>query len=147
MSPLFPHANLVAGVMVLLVGFLFHWVGQLVSLFNWDFATRIGLQDKGAPPEFLIYERGTAAADAAIGWIYGLAGVGLILDAPWGFTLAWFPGVILIYHSISAWFWYGNQMKAGYALLTDPKRSVWCLANLATGLLAVAVAWAATGLP
>ena len=145
MNPLFPYSNLVAGILVLLVGFLFHWVGQLISVLNWEFATRVGLQEKGAPPEFVIYERGTAAADVAIGWIYGLAGVGLILGAPWGVTLAWFPGVILIYHSFSAWFWYGNQMKAGYQIFTDPKRFVWCLVNLVTGVLAVAVAWAATG--
>ena len=27
---------------MLIVGFLFHWVGQLISLINWDFDTRIG---------------------------------------------------------------------------------------------------------
>jgi len=145
MNPLFPYANIVAGVLVLIVGFLFHWVGQLVSLLNWEFAERIGLQEKGAPPEFVIYERGTAAADVIIGWLYGVAGVGLLLNEPWGYTLAWFPGVILIYHGLSAWYWYGNQMKAGYTSFTDPKRAIWCLANLATGMLTVAVAWSATG--
>jgi len=140
----FPHANIVAGVLVLIIGFIFHWVGQLISVLNWGFATRIGLQEKGGPPEYLVYERGTAVADAALGWIYGIAGVGLILDAPWGFKLAWFPGVVLIYHSISAWFWYGNQKRAGHALLSDAKRISWCLANFAAGVLAVAVAWNGT---
>lgn len=141
MSQVFPHANVVAGTLVLIVGFTFHWIGQLVSVLNWDLATRMGLQEKGAPPEFLVYERGSAVADIAIGWIYGIAGVGLILGTSWGFTLAWFPGVLLIYHSISAWFWYGNQRKAGYPLMSGAKRIMWCLANLVTGGLAVAVAW------
>ena len=141
MNQLFPHANVAAGVLVLVVGFTFHWIGQLVSILNWDFATRIGLQEQDAPPEYLAYERGTAVADVAIGWTYGIAGVGLIAGAPWGFTLAWFPGVILIYHGISAWFCYGNQNKAGHALMSDAKRISWCLANLVTGVLAVAVAW------
>ena len=144
MNQLFLHANIVARVLVLLVGFTFHWIGQLVSVLNWDFATRIGLQEKGTPREYLVYERGTAVADVAIGWTYGIAGVGRILGAPWGFTLAWFPGVVLIYHSLSAWFWYGNQKKAGHLLMSDAKRTIWCLANLVTGVLTVAVAWNAT---
>lgn len=141
MDQLFPHANVVAGVLVLIVGFVFHWVGQLISILNWQLATRIGLQESGGPPEYLVYERGTAAADAAIGWIYGVAGVGLLLGEPWGFKLAWFPGVVLLYHSLCAWFWYGNQKKAGHQLFSDDKLVVWCLANFATGALAVAVAW------
>ncbi len=141
---LFPYAHIVAGVLVLLVGFIFHWVGQLVSLVNWDFATRIGLQDKGAPPEFLVYERGTAVADVAIGWVYGVAGVGLLLGTPWGFKLAWIPGVVLVYHGISAWFWYGNQKKLGRQMMSDAVRIPWCVANVITGGLAIAVAWNAT---
>jgi hypothetical protein len=143
MNQLFPYANVVAGVLVLVVGFAFHWIGQLVSVIDWDFATRIGLQEKDAPPEFRVYEHGIAVADVAIGWIYGIAGVGLIAGASWGFTLAWFPGVILIYHSVSAWFWFGNQKKAGYALMSDSTRIAWCLVNLVSGLLVVAVAWKA----
>jgi hypothetical protein len=138
---LFPYANVIAGVLVLVVAFTFHWVGQLISLVNWDFATKIGLQEKGSPPEFIVYEHAIAVADVAIGWIYGVAGVGLILGAPRGFTHAWFPGVVLIYHSISAWFWFGNQNKAGYPLTSNPVKVAWCAANFATGLLAVAVAW------
>jgi hypothetical protein len=140
-NQLFPYANVITGVLVLVVAFTFHWVGQLISLVNWDFAMKIGLQEKGSPAEFIVYEHGIAVADVAIGWIYGIAGVGLILGAPWGFTLAWFPGVVLIYHSISAWFWFGNQTKAGYPLTSKAKGVIWCVANLATGVLAVAVAW------
>jgi hypothetical protein len=43
MSALFPYANFVAGVLILVVGFCFHWLGQLVSVLNWNLATRIGL--------------------------------------------------------------------------------------------------------
>ena len=138
---LFPHANVAAGILVLIVGFGFHFVGQLISLLDWDLAMRLGLQEKDAPPEFQVYERGTAAADVAIGWIYGIAGVGLILGHPWGYKLAWIPGAVLVYHSFGAWFLFGNQTRAGYPLFTNRFRLLWCGANLVTGLLAVAVAW------
>ena len=141
MSQLFPGANIVAGVLVLAVGFIFHWIGQLISVLNWDLATRIGLQEKGMLPEYKVYEHAIAAADVAIGWIYGIAGVGLILGTPWGLKLAWFPGVVLIYHSISFWFWTGNRKRSGHQLTADSLRVVWILANMITGVLAILVAW------
>lgn len=140
-DPLFPYAHIVTGVLVLIVGFGFHFVGQLVSIINWDFATRIGVQAKNTPPEFLVYEKGTAVADVAIGWVYGVAGVGLLLGTSWGFTLSWIPGAIVLYHGISAWFWYGNQRRLGHPLMSDAVRIPWCTANVATGLLTIAVAW------
>lgn len=45
LNSVFPYDNVVAGVLVLVVGFGFHWIGQLVSVLNWDLAARIGLQD------------------------------------------------------------------------------------------------------
>ena len=132
---------LFAGILVLVIGFGFHFVGQLISLLNWDLAMRVGLQEKDAPPEFQIYERATAVADVAIGWVYGIAGLGLILDARWGYVLAWGPGAVLTYHAINAWFLFGNQTKAGYPLFSNRFRTLWCGANLVTGLLALAVAW------
>ena len=141
MNQLFPYANIVAGVLVLIVGFGFHWVGQLISVLNWDLASRIGLQEGGSPPEYKVYEQAIAVADVALGWIYGIAGVGLILGSQWGFRLAWFPGVILIYHVISFWFWTRNQKKAGHHLMPDAGRIGWALANCITGALAILVAW------
>ena len=120
-----------------------HWIGQLVSIINWGFASRIGLQEKGMPKEFKVYEHAIAVADVAVGWIYGFAGVGLILNTPWAYKLIWFPGAILIYHGISAWFWLGNQRKIGYQLLSNSFRILWSLLNLITGILAVAIAWKA----
>jgi hypothetical protein len=144
MDQAFPYANIVAGVLVLAVGFVFHWIGQLISIVNWNLATRIGLQEKGMLPEYKVYEHAIAVADVAIGWIYGIAGVGLILGTTWGFKLAWFPGVVLIYHSISFWLWTGNQMRSGQKLTADPLRIGWSLANMITGVLAILVAWSAT---
>lgn len=141
MDQLFPYANIVTGILVFIIGFLAHWVGQLISLINWDFATKIGLQEKGMPKEFKVYEHAIAVADVAIGWIYGIAGVGLILDTWWGYKLAWFPGVVLLYHGISAFFWFGNQRKMGYEMVTNGFRITWSLLNIITGLLAIAVAW------
>ena len=40
MSPLFPYANVVVGLLVLLLGFGFHWLGQLISVLDWQLATR-----------------------------------------------------------------------------------------------------------
>jgi len=141
MNQFFPLANIITGVLVLIVGFLFHWVGQLISLLNWEFATKIGLQDKGLMPEYRVYDEAIAAADVLIGWIYGIAGIGLVLGASWGFKLAWFPGVICIYHSLSFWFWSKNQRKAGHRLMSDFARRIWFLANIITGILAVLTAW------
>ena len=141
MNQLFPYANIVAGALVLVVGFVFHWIGQLISVIDWDLATRMGLQEKELLPEYKVYEHGIAVADVAIGWIYGIAGVGLVLGTQWGFKLAWFPGVVLIYHGISFWFWSGNQKRAGHQLIAEPARIGWTLANIGTGVLAVAIAW------
>jgi hypothetical protein len=143
MISVFPYAHIVAGVLVLVVGFVFHWVGQLISLLNWEYAKRIGLQEEGLLPEYEVYERAIAVSDVALGWIYGLAGVGLILGTRWGFKLAWFPGVVLIYHAVGFWFWTGNRRKAGHPLMSDPMRIGWAVANGLTGVLAVLVAWTA----
>ena len=138
---LFPYANIVVGVLIFVVGFIFHWFGQLISVINWDFAKKIGLQEKRLIPEFKVYEHAIAVADVAIGWIYGIAAVGLIVNASWAFKLAWFPGIIMIYHSISFWVWVGNQNKSGHPTTSSVFKVVWFLANFIPGLLAVLLAW------
>ena len=119
----FPHANLVVGFLVLLVGFIFHWLGQLICLLNWDLAARIGLAEKDIPPEYKDYELGMAAADVIIGWTYGLAGVGLLWGVAWGFRLAWIPGVVFTYHGLSFWFWSRNQSAPD--IVCGPSHSAW----------------------
>lgn len=141
MDQVVPYANVVAGVLVLVVGFLFHWIGQLISVLNWDLAARIGLQEATLLPEYKVYESAIAKADVALGWVYGLAGLGLVLGAPWGYKLAWIPGVVLVYHGISYWFWTGNRRQAGHKLVGDSMRIGWTVANLAAGALAILVAW------
>jgi hypothetical protein len=141
MDPLFPHANVLVGLLVFVVGFLFHFIGQLISLISWELAERIGIAERGILPEYRAYEEGMAAADVALGWIYGLAGLGLVLDLPWSFKLAYFPGVVMIYHSISFWFWSRNQIKAGNIYRTESMRIGWFLANFITGILALLIAW------
>ena len=143
MDQLFPYANVVTGILVFIIGFLAHWVGQLISLINWDFATKIGLQEKGMPKEFKVYEHAIAVGDVALGWIYGLAGIGLILGTWWGYKLAWFPGIVLLYHGISVLVWMGNQRKIGYEIVSNPFRFTWSSLNIITGLLAITVAWVA----
>ena len=141
MNQIFPYANIITGVLILIVGFIFHWVGQLICLLNWEFATKIGLQEKGLIPEYRAYEEAIAVADSLIGWIYGIAGMGVILGTTWGFKLLWFPGVIFIYHSLSFWFWSNNQRKAGHRFMSDSGRIIWFLANIITGILAILIAW------
>jgi hypothetical protein len=68
MSPLFPHANIVTAVLVFIVGFCAHWLGQLISVINWDLATRYGLQEKGLPAEYKVYEHAIAVADSLLAW-------------------------------------------------------------------------------
>jgi len=141
MSNLFPYANIVAGILILLVGFGAHWIGQLISVLNWKFATKLGLQEADLIPEYKVYEHAIAVADSVLGWIYGVAAFGLLLNFDFGYRLAWIPGSILLYHSISAWVWEGNRRAAGKGLWSDQLRIGWCILNAATGLLALAVAW------
>ncbi|MCP4580310.1 MAG: hypothetical protein GY839_01735 [candidate division Zixibacteria bacterium] len=141
MNEIFPYSNIVAGILVLIVGFIFHWLGQLISIIDWDIATKLGLQEKELPPEYKVYEHANAIADVAIGWLYGIAGFGLLLGVSWGYKLAWIPGAILLYHGISFWFWNVNQRNSGHKLNSDTLRIGWTTANLITGLLAITVAW------
>jgi hypothetical protein len=144
MNNLFPYDNIIVAVLIFIVGFLFHWVGQLISIINWDFATKIGLQESNMLKEYKAYEHAMAVADSMIGWIYGLAAVGLFFKTDWGYRIAWFPGVILIYHSISFWFWTANRKKNGYDYTPKPFRIGWSLANFITGVLTILIAWNAS---
>jgi hypothetical protein len=143
MNHLFPYDNIVAGILILIVGFLFHWVGQLVSVFNWKLAERIGFQEKGLPGKYKDYEHGTAMADVVIGWIYAIAGIGLILGTNWSYKLAWISGAIFSYHGLIAWFNERNRRKAGYRFMSNTVIITWSSANIITGVLAIALAWTA----
>jgi hypothetical protein len=136
----FPYANIVAGILILVVGFGLHFIAQLISLVKRDFAVSIGIWEKDMIPEFEVYERAIAVADVMIGWIYGIAAIGLFLNAPWAYKLAWIPGIIMIYHGLSFWFWTGNQNRLGHSLHTFKFRIGWFTANLVTGILAILVA-------
>jgi hypothetical protein len=61
-TQIFPYANIIVGILILIVGFIFHWIGQLISAIDWNFATRIGFQEKKLIPEFIVYEHAIAAA-------------------------------------------------------------------------------------
>jgi hypothetical protein len=138
----FPYANVVAGVLVLFVGFGIHFVAQLVSVVDWDLGTKLGLQEKGMRPEHRNYEQAIAVADSLIAWTYGVAGVGLIIDASWAYAWAWLPGAILTYHALQFWFWTANHRRSGdgYSTTRNPMRTVWAVANLGTGVLTLFVA-------
>ncbi len=143
MEHLFPYDNIVVGVLIGLIGFGAHWIGQLISVINWQYAIRVGLQESGAPKEYKVYEHATAVADVLIGWVYGVTVVGLFLDAGWGYKLAWIPGSILVYHSFNFWFYTRNRIRDGHKLESDALRIGWALANFATGVLTMLVAWKA----
>lgn len=140
MFELFPYANIISGVLVLIIGFLFHFIGQLISVIDWDLAVKIGIAEKEILPEYKDYELGMAVADVLIGWMYAFIGLGLILSTAWSFKLAWIPGVIFIYHSISFWFWSRNHEKRGYKYRSTAGRVGWFLANLISGFLILTVA-------
>ena len=140
-AQLFPYVNILAGILIFIVGFGLHFIGQLISLVDRKFAVRIGIWEKDMIPEFEVYERGIAVADVMIGWIYGIAAVGLIVNAPWAYKLAWIPGVIIVYHGLSFWFWVGSQNKIGHPLHTNRFRISWSTVNIVTGFLAILIAW------
>jgi len=141
MIELFPYANLIAGFLIIIIGFGFHFIGQLISVIDWDRAVKIGIAEKGTLPQYKDYEKGIAMADVLIGWVYAFIGVGLIFGASWSFKLAWIPGVIFIYHSISFWFWSKNQENRGHKYRSTFGKAGWFLANLIGGILIVLVAW------
>ena len=144
MNYLFPYDNIVIGILIFIIGFIFHWIGQLLSVINWNYATKLGLQESGMPKEYKVYEHATALADSLIGWTYGIASIGLFLNASWGYKLAWIPGVILVYHSFSFWFWTMNRNKDGNKLESTTLRIGWTFANITTGILAIILAWNAS---
>ena len=144
MNHLFLYDNVVIGMLLLIVGFIFHWLGQLISALNWDFATKIGLQESRLNKEYKVYEHAIAVADSLMGWLYGIAAFGLIINAPWGYKLSWIPGSILLYHSLGYLFWTGNRNKDGNKLESDSFRYIWFLANLITGILTILIAWNAS---
>ena len=138
---IFPYDNIIVGILILIVGFIFHFIGQLISVINWEYAKKIGLQEKDMLPEYKVYEHAIAVADVCIGWIYGIAAIGLILNISWAYQLIWFPAVIFIYHSFSYWFWIGNQNKLGNKTTSQGFRIVWFLLNLITGIMCLLIAW------
>lgn len=137
---LFPNVNILAGILVLIIGFGFHFIGQLISVIDWNRAVKLGIAEKGILSEYKDYENGMAMADVLIGWIYGFIGVGLILGVSWSFKLAWIPGVIFIYHSISFWFWSRNQEHRGYIYRSAFGKLGWFLVNLISGIFIVFIA-------
>ena len=138
---IFPYDNIIVGILIFIVGFIFHFIGQLISVINWEYAKKIGVQEKDMLPEYKVYEHAIAVADVLIGWIYGIAAIGLILNISWAYQLNWFPGVIFIYHSLSYWFWIGNQNKSGNKTTSQGFRIGWFLSNLITGILCLLIAW------
>ena len=82
MNHLFPYDNIVIGILIFIIGFIFHWLGQLISVINWNFALKIGLQESALPKEYKVYEHAIAVADSLLGWIYGVAAIGLSLMLP-----------------------------------------------------------------
>ena len=140
-NEIFPYANILVGILIFIVGFIFHWIGQLISVINWNYAAKIGLQEKKMIPEYKVYEHAIAVADVMIGWIYGIAAVGLILNISWAYKLIWFPGIIFIYHSISYWFWIGSQNKSGHKTTTNTFRVFWFMLNFITGILCILIVW------
>ena len=141
MHSLFPYDNLIIGNLIFIVGFVFHWVGQFISVINWKFAASIGFQEEKMLKEYKVYEHAIAVSDVLLGWIYGIAGIGLIFNLPWAYKLVFIPGSILVYHSLSYWFWNINQIKDGNTLNSLSMRIGWTLSNFITGLLALLIAW------
>ena len=144
MEPVFPYANILAAVLILIIGFGLHWLSQAIGIFKPDLAIRLGVLEKGLLPEFRAYEDAIAKADVIVGWVYPLAAIGLLMNAGWGARLAWVPGVIFVYHGLSAWFWEANRRRLGHLYFSEPFRRLWCFSNIGAGLLVILVAWQAT---
>ena len=65
--------------MVIIVGFVFHWLGQLTYLLNREFATKIGLVEPGILPEYEVYELAIAHSHQDMSEVFFVReGVGVI---------------------------------------------------------------------
>ena len=53
MNHVFPYDNIVVGILILIVGFGFHWIGQLISIVNWELAIKLGIQESNMPKEYI----------------------------------------------------------------------------------------------
>jgi len=137
---IFPFANIIVGLLILILGGGLHWLGQLISVINWDLAMKLGIVDEKITPEYKTYEHGIAMADSILGWIYTLAAIGLILDYSWAYELIWIPAAIFIYHGISFYFWVGNQTKLGKPTYERNMHIFWPLINIGIGLLGILIA-------
>jgi hypothetical protein len=133
--------KIISGILILIKGFGFHWIGQLISVMNRDLAIRLGIWEKDNLQEYEVYENGISIADVSLGWIYGVAGAGLLLGYEWGYSLCLIPGFALLYHGISFWSWTKNQIKTGHpsSSAKNPIRISWTVCNMLTGALAIMV--------
>jgi hypothetical protein len=43
---LFQYASIITGILVFIMGFDFHWIGQSISIMNRNLAMRIGIREK-----------------------------------------------------------------------------------------------------
>ena len=141
MNELFPYAHIIAAVLILIIGFGYHWLGQIARLLNWQPASYKGLQEFDEPYRSKTFQHATAETDVTIGWIYGVIGFGLFLGSSWAFTAAWVPGILFIYHAINYWFWTGDEKKEGQEVVSKMIRIEWTLSNLLTGILCISIAW------
>jgi hypothetical protein len=135
-----PYTNIIIGIMILIVGFIFHWVGQLISVVNWDYAIKVGLQEKKMSPEYKVYEHAIATSDVSLGWIYGIVAIGLIINVNWAYSFAFIPGTVFVYHSIFYWIMIGNQNKSGHPTTSNSFRITWFALNFITGIFALIIA-------
>jgi hypothetical protein len=135
-----PYSHIIIGILIFVVGFIFHWIGQLISVINWDYAKKIGLQEKKALPEYKDYEHAIATSDVLLGWGYGIVAIGLIMNTAWAYTYVLIPGTVFVYHSLFFWKLIGNQNKSGHPTTTNSTRITWFLLNFVTGILAILIA-------
>jgi len=139
MYELFPYSNILAGTLVLIVGFGIHWLSQLSMFLHWELMPRhgfgINISDKPKG-----YDRFIAISDITIGWLYGIIGVGLLMGTSWGYFLAWIPGIILTLEGIGYWMM-TNKKHTPIVKDTYFSRIEWSALNLFTGLFVILVAW------
>ena len=139
MGELFPYSNILAGSLVLIVGFGIHWLNQVANLLHWELMPKQGLVIN-IPVNTKKIERFISISDITIGWLYGIIGVGLYLGTSWGYTLAWIPGIMLTVEGISYWIM-TNPKHATTKYFSYFTRMEWSALNFFTGILIILVAW------
>lgn len=128
---LFPGSDTLAGSLMLLLAL--RWIARVCSLVGYHLSAALGIPRGTRSSRRRPVTREDEAIQITVGWIYAIAGSGLILGAAWAPVPACIAGFLLILQGARSWPFLGKSFISLATVL-------WSLFNLATGLLVLVIA-------